>query len=105
MFPRYGHKEGWVPSVYLKRVGNASVFPAKSLRRLTAMGLQLRDDEMDGSLNGELQGGALPNGNDRRIIDYLAVSRNTSHTPCCIPRDIRQIRSSTPNILCAVLLA
>ena len=50
----------------LKRISSGN--PTKNLRRMAAVGLQLRDDEMDDIREGELQGRAQPNGKDRRII-------------------------------------
>ena len=41
------NKEGWAPAVYLKRVGSATGNSPASLKRLTAMGMQLRDETKD----------------------------------------------------------
>lgn len=41
------NKEGWAPAVYLKRVGVATGNSPTSLRRLSAMGMQLRDETRD----------------------------------------------------------
>ncbi|PFX21588.1 SH3 and PX domain-containing protein 2A [Stylophora pistillata] len=57
--------DGWW-RVSLKRISSGN--SAKNLRRMAAVGLQLRDDEMDDIREGELQGRAQPNGKDRRII-------------------------------------
>ena len=53
------NKEGWAPAVYLKRVGFATGNSPASLKRLTAMGMQLRDEtkDVEEMLDTEGQGG------------------------------------------------
>ncbi|XP_078355751.1 uncharacterized protein LOC144640514 [Oculina patagonica] len=59
----YMNKEGWAPAVYLKRVGVATGNSPTSLRRLSAMGMQLRDETRDFeevlNTEGQLGGASL----------------------------------------------
>lgn len=72
------NKEGWAPAVYLKRVSVATGNSPTSLRRLSAMGMHLRDETRDFEemLNTEGQDG----GASRKYSCVKASSITTSYS-------------------------